>query len=166
MLPKVNLFSTYYFSEVLSGIGIAAKQRGYDRLLLFREPDEPRDYANLFRTQKVDACIVLGAQDIPKENGQRSLSFRKASYPFCLVNQRFDGGSASTSRRCRSPKWGACQAVKHLIDGGASHGFFSRMDLRIFQVISDCYGRLHTQAWRNAGLTYRPSMMLVGQLQS
>ena len=96
MLPKVNLFSTYYFSEVLSGIGITAKQRGYDLLLLFREPDEPRDYANLFRTQKVDACIVLGAQDVPKERSALA-ELQEGSHPFCLVNQRFDGESSTRS---------------------------------------------------------------------
>ena len=84
MLPKVNLFSTYYFSEVLSGIGITAKQRGYDLLLLFREPDEPRDYANLFRTEKwmPVSCLV---HRIYQRNGQRSLSFRKAVIHFASL---------------------------------------------------------------------------------
>ncbi|MFC4776088.1 LacI family DNA-binding transcriptional regulator [Paenibacillus sp. GCM10023252] len=88
-VPKVHLFSTYYFSEILSGIGETAKQHGYDLLLMFREPEEKRDYAMLFRTQKVDACIVLGAQDIPEE--REALAELKAEgHPFCLVNQRFE----------------------------------------------------------------------------
>ncbi|MBW7460205.1 LacI family transcriptional regulator, partial [Paenibacillus sepulcri] len=90
LLPKVNLFSTYYFSEILSGIGVTAKERGYDLLLLFRKPDESRDYANLFRTQKVDGCIILGAQDVPGERAALA-ELQEGNYPFCLVNQRFDG---------------------------------------------------------------------------
>ncbi|MHA6485479.1 LacI family DNA-binding transcriptional regulator [Paenibacillus sp. strain BS8-2] len=88
-VPKVHLFSTYYFSEILSGIGEAAKRFGYDLLLIFQEPDDPRDYASLFRKQKVDGCIMLGSLDVPEER-QALTELADAGYPFCLVNQRFD----------------------------------------------------------------------------
>lgn len=89
-VPKVHLFSTYYFSEILSGIGEAAKRLGYDLLLIFQEPGESRDYAALFRKQKVDACIMLGSRDMPEERTALA-ELANAGYPFCLVNQRFDG---------------------------------------------------------------------------
>lgn len=91
-VPKVHLFSTYYFSEILSGIGEAAKRFGYDLLLIFQEPGDPRDYAALFRKQKVDACIMLGSRDMPEERAALA-ELANAGYPFCLVNQRFDGYS-------------------------------------------------------------------------
>lgn len=89
-VPKVHLFSTYYFSEILSGIGEAAKRYDYDLLLIFQEPGEARDYASLFRKMKVDACIMLGSQDLPEER-EALTELAEAGYPFCLVNQRFDG---------------------------------------------------------------------------
>ncbi|UUZ83535.1 LacI family transcriptional regulator [Paenibacillus sp. P26] len=64
-VPKVHIFSTYYFSEVLSGIGEKVKEKEYDMLLMFRSPGEESDYSSLFRSQKVDACIILGATDTP-----------------------------------------------------------------------------------------------------
>ncbi|MDQ6423366.1 LacI family DNA-binding transcriptional regulator [Paenibacillus sp. LHD-117] len=89
-VPKVHLFSTYYFSEILSGIGEAAKRFGYDLLLIFQEPGDSRDYAGLFRKQKVDACIMLGSQDVAEER-EALAELAEAEYPFCLVNQRFEG---------------------------------------------------------------------------
>ncbi|WP_168121110.1 LacI family DNA-binding transcriptional regulator [Paenibacillus sp. HB172176] len=89
-VPKVHLFSTYYFSEILSGIGEAAKGAGYDLLLIFQTPDDKKDYARLFRMQKVDACIILGSQDAGDEREALS-ELQKESFPFCLVNQRFEG---------------------------------------------------------------------------
>ncbi|MFC5652753.1 LacI family DNA-binding transcriptional regulator [Paenibacillus solisilvae] len=157
MLPKVNLFSTFYFSEVLSGIGITAKQRGYDLLMLFREPDEPRDYVNLFRTQKVDACIVLGAQDVPNERAALA-ELQDGRHPFCLVNQRFDGESFNTVDA--DHQMGSCQAVKHL----AERGFKRILFLNGPAVYSNSLDRLdgYRQGIEEAGLTYDRSMVLVG----
>ncbi|MFX3632302.1 MAG: LacI family DNA-binding transcriptional regulator [Candidatus Pristimantibacillus sp.] len=87
-MPKVHLFSTYYFAEILSGIGEVAKRYDYNLLLIFQEQDDPRDYAKLFRTQKIDACIILGSQNIPEER-QALAALKQGGYPFCLVNQQF-----------------------------------------------------------------------------
>lgn len=87
-MPKVHLFSTYYFAEILSGIGEVAKRYEYNLLLIFQERDDPRDYAKLFRTQKIDACIILGSQNIPEER-QALTELKVGGYPFCLVNQQF-----------------------------------------------------------------------------
>ncbi|WP_424992020.1 LacI family DNA-binding transcriptional regulator [Paenibacillus lupini] len=114
-VPKVHLFSTYYFAEILSGIGEAAKACNYDLLLIFREPDSPRDYAKLYRTQKVDACIVLGAQDVAEERAAlRELQVE--GFPFCLVNQRFDEEEYLTVDADHES--GSFAAVQHLIAKG------------------------------------------------
>jgi LacI family transcriptional regulator len=114
-VPKVHLFSTYYFSEILSGIGEAANQFGYNLLLIFREPSDAKDYAILFRTQKIDACIVLGARDVPEERAALG-QLQEEGYPFCLVNQRFDGTGFMTVDA--DHKAGSRDAVRHLIESG------------------------------------------------
>lgn len=114
-LPKARLFSAYYFSEILSGIGSRAREEGYDLLMIFRDADEPLDYSELFRMRKVDACIVLGA----KEDAEELAALRKLKeegHPFCLVNQHFEGENfhevdADHVLGCRL-------AVKHLLEQG------------------------------------------------
>ncbi|MBB6674922.1 LacI family DNA-binding transcriptional regulator [Cohnella nanjingensis] len=89
-VPKVHLFSTYYFSEILSGIGEAVRTGGHGLLLLYRDPGQPFDYVSLFRTRRVDACLVLGASSLPDEEaGIRALA--EEDVPFCVVDQRFGG---------------------------------------------------------------------------
>lgn len=114
-VPKVHLFSTYYFSEILSGIGEAANQFGYNLLLIFREPSDAKDYAMLFRTQKIDACIVLGARDVPEERAALE-QLQAEGYPFCLVNQRFEGTGFMTVDADHTA--GSREAVRHLIESG------------------------------------------------
>jgi LacI family transcriptional regulator len=114
-VPKVHLFSTYYFSEILSGIGEAAKRFGYDLLLIFQEPGESRDYAALFRKQKVDACIMLGSQDM-KEERDALAELAKEGFPFRLVNQRFDGYPFPSVDADHVA--GSKQAVEHLLKQG------------------------------------------------
>ncbi|MCZ8513660.1 LacI family DNA-binding transcriptional regulator [Paenibacillus filicis] len=114
-VPKVHIFSTYYFSEVLSGIGEAVKQKGYDMLLMFRSPGEESDYSSLFRSQKVDACVILGATDSPGERSELK-KLEAAGHPFCLVNQHFSG-----ERFCEvdaDHEEGSRKAVKHLVERG------------------------------------------------
>nr|WP_272880354.1 LacI family DNA-binding transcriptional regulator [Paenibacillus azoreducens] len=114
-VPKVHLFSTYYFSEILNGIGEQVRELRYDMLLIFRKPGDDNGYIELFRSQKVDACVLLGTTDTPKE--RKSLkALEEAGYPFCLVNQHFEGEhflevDAGHER-------GAYEAVKHLLDEG------------------------------------------------
>jgi LacI family transcriptional regulator len=87
-LQKVNLMTTHYFSELLSGIGAQLGEKGYGLLLLFQSPDEPKDYVQLFHSQKVDGCIILGSKDVPGEvNAIEAL--HNLNLPYCLVNQSF-----------------------------------------------------------------------------
>lgn len=157
LLPKVNLFSTYYFSEILSGIGVTAKERGYDLLLLFRKPDESRDYANLFRTQKVDGCIILGAQDVPGERAALA-ELQEGNYPFCLVNQRFDGEAYNTIDA--DQRMGSHEAARTLIGQGCRRILF----LNGPDVYSNSVDRLdgYKQALEEAGLPFDPAMVLTG----
>lgn len=115
-VPKVHLFSTYYFSEILSGIGEAVKKHGYDLLLLFRSPEEQLNYEIYFQTQKIDACIILGAKDDVNERTALD-KLKKADYPFCLVNQQFE--DAEFHGIDADHIQGSYDVVKHLIAQGA-----------------------------------------------
>ncbi|WP_127580264.1 LacI family DNA-binding transcriptional regulator [Paenibacillus koleovorans] len=114
-VPKVHLFSTYYFSEILSGIGETVRELGYDLLLLFRSPGEETDYASLYRSGKVDACIMLGSSDDANEI-QALQELEEQGYPFCLVNQHYAGRQwcEVDADHIR----GSYDAVKHLLHGG------------------------------------------------
>lgn len=114
-VPNIRIFSTYYFSEILSGIGVEVKKHGYDLLLLFRQPDESMDYTLLFKTQKVDALIVLGAKDTIEEK-KAFTELSANNYPFCLVNQHYEGEQFSEIDADHLN--GSYLAVKHLIDQG------------------------------------------------
>ncbi|MUT68659.1 LacI family DNA-binding transcriptional regulator [Paenibacillus sp. NEAU-GSW1] len=157
MVPKVHLFSTYYFAEILSGIGDAAKQCDYDLLLIFREMDGPRDYAKLFRTQKVDACVVLGAQDVPEEK-EALAALRDGGYPFCLVNQRFpEEGFLSVDADHRR---GSFEAVMHLIEEGRKHIAF----LNGPEVYSNSKDRLegYVKALEQSGQPLEEELLFLG----
>lgn len=114
-VPKVNLFSTYFFSEILSGIGSESRELGYDLLLLFRPLDDVMSYTQLFHTHKVDALIVLGATDdsVELEALQRLKDERR---PFCLINQHVDGEEFSEVDATHEK--GSYEAVTHLIQQG------------------------------------------------
>jgi LacI family transcriptional regulator len=87
-ISKVHLFSTHYFSEILSGIGMKLGEAGYGLLLLFQSPEAPKSYVQLFQSQKVDGCIILGAKDNPEEVEAIS-TLERHQLPYCLVNQSF-----------------------------------------------------------------------------
>lgn len=114
-VPKVHLFSTYYFSEILSGIGQVVHERGYGLLLLFRNPAEIYDYVSLYRSQRVDATIVLGASSLATETeGIRQVT--AAKLPCCLMDQHFEDIQIDTVAADHVA--GAYEAVQHLIRQG------------------------------------------------
>ena len=114
-LPKVSLFSTYYFSEILSGIGEAVQGAGYGLLLLYRNPTNPFDYASLLQQRRVDACLVLGASDLgAEEEGLKHAADR--GLPICLVDHEpvdFRISVVGTDH-----EQGSHTAVHHLISHG------------------------------------------------
>lgn len=156
-VPKVHLFSTYYFSEILSGIGEIVKRCGYDLLLIFREPDGARDYAKLFRTQKIDACIVLGSQNVPEERAALA-ELKAGGFPFCLVNQRYDEELYQTVDADHVT--GSKAAVRHLIEQGGRRIAFINGP----QQYSNSADRLegYKEALEEAGMAYEPKLVYVG----
>ncbi|WP_276356181.1 LacI family DNA-binding transcriptional regulator [Cohnella caldifontis] len=122
-VPKVHLFSTYYFSEILSGIGQTVHERGYGLLLLFRNPAEEYDYVSLFRTRRIDAAVILGASSLPAEVA----GIRKAAeegLPCCVMDQHFP--EFSIGKIAADHVEGAYRAVRHLLGKGyRSIGFLN-----------------------------------------
>ncbi|MFD2118136.1 LacI family DNA-binding transcriptional regulator [Paenibacillus yanchengensis] len=114
-VPKVQLFSTFYFSQILSGIGEAAQKHGYNLLLIFRDPAGNRNYSHLFRAQKIDACIMLGSSDSEEERIALA-ELEREKFPFCLVNQQYSEENYNTVDADHVT--GSYEAVKHLITGG------------------------------------------------
>jgi LacI family transcriptional regulator len=114
-LPKTRLFSTYYFSEILSGIGSKAREEGYDLLMLFRNAEEPIDYSELFKMRKIDACIVLGAKEEPGELASLR-RLKEEGHPYCLINQHFEGEAFHEVDADHVE--GSWQAVRHLLNQG------------------------------------------------
>ncbi|WP_036717072.1 LacI family DNA-binding transcriptional regulator [Paenibacillus sp. JCM 10914] len=114
-LPKARIFSAYYFSEILSGIGSKALESKVDLLMLFREPGGSMDYLNLFRTQKVDGCIILGARE-EEEERLAIKAMAEAGHPYCLINQRFENESFHVIDADHVE--GSYQAVRHLTQQG------------------------------------------------
>lgn len=156
-VPKVHLFSTYYFSEILSGIGEAVREHGYDLLLMLRTPDEDADYSKLFRSQKVDGCIILGSQDLPGErNSLRRL--REQHFPFCLVNQHFEGEQFSEVDA--DHKQGSYEAVKHLIEGGCRKIAFVNGSPQYSNSADRLEG--YRKALQKGELPYREELVFVG----
>jgi LacI family transcriptional regulator len=156
-VPKVHLFSTFYFSEILSGIGDAVRTKGYGLLLLFRDPAEEFDYVSLFRTQRVDACLILGAS--ANESEQAGIE-RLASkgLPFCVMDQRSDNERVSVVGA--NHVQGSYEAVKHLIGQGyRSIGFLNGS-----KQYSNSWDRLtgYRQALADAGIEPDESLLYEG----
>ncbi|CAM4486203.1 LacI family DNA-binding transcriptional regulator [Paenibacillus endophyticus] len=156
-MPKVRLFSTYYFSEILSGIGETAKRCGYDLLLIFREQDGARDYANLFRTQKIDACVVLGSQDVPEERAALA-ELKAGDYPFCLVNQRYDEAAYATVDADHVS--GSMEAVRHLLEQGCRSIAFINGPLQYSNSTDRLEG--YKKALGKADIRYDQELVYVG----
>jgi len=87
VLPKVHLFSAYYYSEILSGIGHEVERRGYSLLVQFRQAGEEPRYEAAFQKRKIDACIILGVRNI-EEDEQTLAVLHETGYPFCIVGGR------------------------------------------------------------------------------
>ncbi|MDG0791695.1 LacI family transcriptional regulator [Cohnella ginsengisoli] len=114
-VPKVRLFSTYYFSEILSGIGDVLHQAGYGLLLLYRNPQARYDYVSLYRTRRVDACLILGASDLPEEAAS-VFALADEGLPCCVVDQRY----ARPGLPCvgADHRAGAYAAARYMLDAG------------------------------------------------
>jgi len=156
-LPKARLFSAYYFSEILSGIGSKAREEGYDLLVLFRDPGGEMDYAGLFGMRKIDGCIILGAKDDPGEL-QALRQLRDEGHPFCLINQHFDGEDFPEVDA--DHETGSWQAVRHLLE----RGFRSVAFLNGPAEYSNSRDRLrgYIRALEEEGIPFEPSLQFQG----
>lgn len=156
-VPKVHLFSAYYFSEILSGIGEALRERGRDMLVLLRSPDEAADYAQLFRTRKIDACIVLGARLVPHQlEALREL--KREGHPFCLVNQRYVGEGFSEVDADHVQ--GSYEATRHLLELGYRRIAFMNGSPEYSNSRDRWLG--YCRALEEAGVEVRPELLLEG----
>lgn len=156
-LPKVHLFSTYYYSEILSGIGTKVKERGYDLLLLLRSPDEATDYTSYYNSQKVDACIILGSRSFPDEiEALRQLSTHKL--PFCLVNQHVEGENMNEIDADHVT--GSYEAVQHLIAQGFKNVAFINGPLDYSNSLDRLNG--YMKAIREVGLPVKDELIFTG----
>jgi DNA-binding LacI/PurR family transcriptional regulator len=156
-VPKVHLFSTHYFAEILSGIGEAVQQHGYDLLLLFRPLEQEPDYASLYYSQKVDACIILGAKDSPKTEKALQQLFEQ-NLPFCLVNQHF--AEHSFNEIDADHIQGSYGAIQHLLSKGYRRIAFLNGDLRYSNSRDRLQG--YQMALKEAGIAYDPSLNFTG----
>lgn len=113
-IPNVHIFSVYYFSELLSGIGEALEENGYNLMLFFCKADGSgtSDYSAYFKSGKVDGCVLLGTQ----RNDAGILDLQKMGYKFCLVNNYIEGSDISYIDVDNIA--GSYEAVMHLISLG------------------------------------------------
>jgi LacI family transcriptional regulator len=114
IVPNVHLFSAYYFSEILSGIGHAVEQHGYHLLLQFRSAEARPDYASAFQMRKVDGCIILGSRSDEAEADALAHLYENG-WPFCVVGQRFDSPYCQVDANHVD---GSRQAIEHLTAAG------------------------------------------------
>ncbi|GIP17202.1 LacI family transcriptional regulator [Paenibacillus montaniterrae] len=115
-VPKVHLFSTYYFSEILSGIAEVARKQNIDLLMVFQDPAKQRDYTKLFRSKKIDSCIILGSTDSEEERTALQ-ELTDHSYPFVIINQRYAGMPFRFVDG--DHVYGSYLAVSHLLEQGS-----------------------------------------------
>jgi len=157
LMPKVHLFSKYYFAEILSGIGQAANERGYDLLLMFAGAEENKDYLRLFHARKVDALILLGHRDIPEDRAALS-ALVDNKLPVCLVGRSFDGVRVDTVDADHVT--GSYELVTHLITSGLRRIAFSNGPLEY----SNSGDRLagYKAALSDNGIDYDDSLVFKG----
>lgn len=113
-IPNVHIFSVYYFSELLSGIGETLQQNGYDLILFFHKMDDDgqNDYLTYFKGGKVDGCIFLGTRN----DDIGLLALQKTCRKFCLVNNYIQGSGISYVDVDNIS--GSQSAVRHLLELG------------------------------------------------
>jgi LacI family transcriptional regulator len=156
-VPKVHLFSTHYFAEILSGIGEAIQQNGYDLLLLFRSSEQEQDFTSLYHSQKVDACIILGSSDSP--SSEKALQqLWDQNLPFCLVNQHF--ANKSFNEIDADHIKGSYDAMQHLLRKGYKRIAFLNGALQYSNSRDRLQG--YQQALQEAGIPFTESRVFMG----
>lgn len=148
-VPKVHLFSTYYFSEILSGIAEVAKQANVDLLMLFQDTSRQKDYSRLFRSKKIDSCIILGATDTVNER-EALQELEDNQYPFVIINQKFHGKQYAFVDG--DHERGSYEAVNHLLDRGSKQIAFLNGPVQYSNSIDRYNGYVHALADRGIAI--------------
>lgn len=160
LLPQVphgRHFTSYYFSEILNGIGAAVREKGYDLLLLFRTEEENLSYAHYFETRKIDACVILGARNVPNEL-KALQELKQKQMPFCLVNQHFPGEDFNEIDADHVK--GSYEAVSFLIQRGYRRIAFLNGPLHYSNSLDRLKG--YQEALHDHGIAYDPNLVFSG----
>lgn len=153
-LPKVHLFSTYYFAEICSGIGQALSKLGYHMLILFLQPDDTEQMVHAFETRKIDGCILLGTMS----DSRLVETLRDAGYPVCLIGARHHRPDVLTVDANHVE--GARTATTHLIHKGHTAIAFLNGPLGYSNSVDRLTG--YQDALCDAGLTLHEGLVTYG----
>lgn len=156
-LPKVQLLSTHYFSEILSGIGMKLGKYEYNLLLMFQSPHERMNYEQLFRSQKVDGCIILGSRNVPGEREEID-KLHQLNVPYCLINQTFEGYSYNSIDAEHYE--GSFNAVTFLLKKGFKKIAFLNGPLEYSNSVERLNG--YKNALRDAGISFNDQLIFQG----
>jgi LacI family transcriptional regulator len=156
-VPKVSLFSTYYFPAILDGIGEAVRAYDYGLLLLYRDPLTEYDYGSLFRTRRTDACIVIGASSLPTEEAGL-LQLVNEQQPCCVLDQHFEHIPINTATVDHHQ--GSRIAVQHLINLGHKRIGFLNGSMEYSNSLEKKNG--YMSAIQDAGLEANPRLLYEG----
>lgn len=115
------------------------------------------DYSSLFRQQKVDSCIILGARD-DHDEVEALKRLQQEGRPFCVMNHHFEGQSFCEVDADHVE--GSRVAVSHLIEQGCKRiAFLNGPD-----IYSNSTERLkgYLIALQEAGIEYDYELILQG----
>jgi LacI family transcriptional regulator len=104
------IFSNPYYSEIMRGVSVEAKENGYHLLLTY---SEDQDYVSVVKQKRVDGIILISPERKHKKIIQK---FKELDIPF-VATSKFPG-VPDISYVCIDDFHGSCMAVEHLINLG------------------------------------------------
>lgn len=159
-VPKVRLFSSYYFSEILSGIGHEVREHGYSLLLHFRSQEDSPSYSLPFRTRKIDAAIILGMRNRPDElEALEELADEGAQFTLVGARSSISGTFNEIDADYRE---GARLVVRHLAGSGRSRIAFVNGDEQYSNSADRYAGFAEELASRGIASEPEPDLLLRG----
>ncbi len=151
-IPNVHIFSVFYFSEILSGIGEVLKKNGLGLLLSLHTPGD--SYIDYFRDGRTDGCILLGT----RRDDLELINLKEKGCMFCLINNYIPSSGISFIDADNIS--GSYNAVKFLVElGHREIGFLNGPDYftnsidreKGFQKAMDEFGLKIVQSWMLKG---------------
>lgn len=153
-IPKVHIFSAYYFSELLSGIGEILAGERIGLMLFFHDGTNGKEYDKYFQDGRVDGCILLGTY----RDEEQILRIYEKGRRFCLVNNYFKGKDISYIDADNVE--GSYKAVKHLVDLGHERIAFLNGPEHFVNSVDRLAG--YKKVLKEHGLALRKEYMLKG----